>query len=105
MTDRRPAAKTLVNNWARDDSDLVKVYAFHLTDVGDAQPSEFLIVSGSSTSVDRVFAFGFGPTADVPFPMQIAEVSPEDLAEKQAEQGFLPAGWRLDQADELRPDR
>lgn len=105
MTDRRPVARTLVNNWARDDSDLVKVYAFHLSNVADAQPSEFLIVSGSSTPVDRVFAFGFGPTADVPFPIQIAEVSQEDLEKKQTDQGFLPAGWRLDQADELRPDR
>ena len=83
--DRRKAAQDLVNAWARTDQSIVKVYAFHLRDVPDNQPSGFLILSGSSPPVERIEPFGFRATLEVPFPTRIAEAPSEGFEARKAE--------------------
>lgn len=105
MVDRRRQAQQLVNAWGRDDAELVKVYGFHLIAAADNDPVEFLIVSGSAMPTGSVEPFGFGPSKDVPFPTRIAEVPATEFEEKKSETGYLPKGWRLDDAVSLEPQR
>ena len=103
MVDRRKTAQKLVNAWARSDRSIVRVLAFHLLAQEQDQPAEFLILSGSSPHTDRVEPFGFRATLDVPFPTRIAEVAADEFEQRKAEKGFLPQGWSLADAEELRP--
>jgi len=101
MTDRRRQAQMLVDAWLRDDDTLVRVYAFHLLVDRDDAPAEFLIVSGSALPTGRVEPFGFGPSSVVPFPTRIAEVPSDEFEERKDDPGYLPAGWRLKDAEVL----
>lgn len=103
MMDRSEAAKKLVEAWAASDASITKVYALHLTTDDDDEPAGLLIVSGTSPPADRAHPFGFRATKDVPFPTRIAEVPDDHFGARAAEDGFLPADWRISEAQQLWP--
>ncbi len=103
MMDRSEAARKLVEAWAASDNSITSVYVFHLAAASDDEPTGFLIVSGTSPPADRAHAFGFRATKDVPFPTRIAEVPADHFGARVEEGGFLPAGWRMDEAEQLWP--
>jgi hypothetical protein len=68
-----------------------------------AEPIKLLEVNASTVSTGSVEPFAFAPTKDTPFPMVIAEVSPEELAGLEEKRLPLPAGWSLERAEIFNP--
>lgn len=101
MVNRRLQAQQLAKTWADSDEDVKKVFGFHLEASRQDEPVEFLIVSASSIPTGSVEPFGFGRSKDVPFPTRIASVPEQEFEAKKNEPGYLPKGWRLEEAVEL----
>jgi hypothetical protein len=68
-----------------------------VTDDEDApnEPIKLLEVNAATVATGSVEAFAFAPSASVPFPTVIAEVTPEEYERIQRNEIKLPKGWSL----------
>ena len=105
MVDRHKQAQRLVDAWAQSDDDVKKVFGFHVVSAHEDEPVDFLIVSGSAMPTGSVDPYGFGRSKDVPFPTRIATVPEAEFEAKKNEPGYLPKGWRLEDAVPLDLNR
>ena len=101
IVDRGEQAQKLVDAWAKSDDDVKKVFGFHVVADRDDEPVDFLIVSGSAVPSGTVEPFGFGRSKEVPFSTRIATVPEDEFEAKKNDLGYLPRGWRLEDAVSL----
>lgn len=59
------------------------------------EPIKLLEVNAATVATGSVEPFAFAPSASVPFPTAIAEVTPEEFERIQRNEIALPQGWSL----------
>ncbi|MFQ5632640.1 MAG: hypothetical protein ACE5I1_28055 [bacterium] len=64
-----------------------------------ANEIRLLEVNCNTAATGMVEAFGFAPSVDVPFPLRIAEITPEEWQRVQNGKIPLPESWSLDNAE------
>lgn len=65
------------------------------------EPIKLLEVNAATVATGSVEAFAFAPTKSVPFPITIAEVTPEEFERIARKELPLPHGWSLDNAKQF----
>jgi len=60
-----------------------------------SEPIKLLEINAATVATGSVEPFAFAPTASVPFPTLIAEVTPEEFDRIQSDELRLPEGWSL----------
>ncbi|MBI4704864.1 MAG: hypothetical protein HY744_27485 [Deltaproteobacteria bacterium] len=105
MTSKDQVAKDLIHWHFRVEPGLREVYRIMGEQEGRAgEPIKLLEVNAASITTGSVDSFAFAPTADVPFPTVIVELSPEEFEAVRRRPEMLPGGWSLDCAERfLRP--
>lgn len=85
---RAAAVNDLVSHWMLTDPGLWRVHWY------DGEALLLLQVTASTLpSPEEVVSFGFYPTSERPWPMEIAQVTPEEFARILAGELSLPAHW------------
>ena len=59
------------------------------------EPIKLLEVNAATVATGSVEPFAFAPSASVPFPTAIAEVTPEEFDRIERNELALPKGWSL----------
>jgi hypothetical protein len=59
------------------------------------EPIKLLEVNAATVATGSVEPFAFAPSASVPFPTVLAEVTPEEFERIQRNEIELPRGWSL----------
>jgi len=76
----------------------------HLTEVwrirgenegSPTEPIKLLEVNDATVATGSIMPFSFAPTADVPYPTIIVEVTPEEFEAVKSDPTKLPRGWSL----------
>lgn len=62
------------------------------------EPIKLLEVNGATVATGSVEPFAFAPSKSVPFPITIAEVTPEEFERIARAELPLPRGWSLENA-------
>jgi hypothetical protein len=99
MATKDDVAKELVQHHFQVEPELRVVYRI----LGDEEaspgvPIRLLEVNAATVATGSIEVFGFAPSQGVPFPVEIAEITPDELAAFQKTPGALPAGWDLSKA-------
>jgi hypothetical protein len=99
MSDKDEAARALVARHFAVEPDLHVVYRI----VGEneeapTEPIRLLEVNAATFPTGSVEVFGFGPSREVPFSVEIAEITPDELEAFQRDPQALPRGWDLGRA-------
>jgi hypothetical protein len=66
---------------------------------GTASEIRLLEVNRNTAVTGMVEVFGFAPSADVPYPLRIAEITPEEWERVQNGEIALPENWTLEDAE------
>jgi hypothetical protein len=66
---------------------------------GLAGEIRLLEVNRNTAATGMVEVFGFAPSADVPYPLRIAEITPDEWHRVQRGEIPLPESWSLDDAE------
>jgi hypothetical protein len=66
---------------------------------GAASEIRLLEVNRNTAATSMVEVFGFAPSADVPYPLRIAEITPEEWERVQNGAIALPENWSLEDAE------
>ncbi|HKY41318.1 MAG TPA: hypothetical protein VJN18_35540 [Polyangiaceae bacterium] len=69
------------------------------------EPIKLLEINAATVSTGSVEPFAFAPSASVPFPTLIAEVSPEEFEKISRQELRLPDGWSLAGAEHFKRPR
>jgi hypothetical protein len=100
MCDKDQAAEELIRWHFETDPETSVIYRVRGPwDDEPAQPIKLLEVSSATLTTGHVAPFVFGASAEVPFPVSIAVVSPADLKAVEAGSVPLPQDWSLNPAD------
>lgn len=65
------------------------------------EPIKLLEVNANTFSTGSVEPIPFSPAEGVPFVTEIAEVTPDEFAKLQSGELVMPAGWTLEDAEEV----
>ena len=66
---------------------------------GPASEIRLLEVNRNTAATGMVEVFGFAPSVDIPYPLRIAEITPEEWERVQNDEISLPESWSLDNAE------
>jgi len=66
---------------------------------GPVSEIRLLEVNRDTAATGMVEVFGFAPSADIPYPLRIAEITPEEWERVQNGEISLPESWSLDNAE------
>jgi hypothetical protein len=105
MASKQQAARDLVAHHFQVEPDLKAVYVFVDQNGASDAPIRLLEVNAATVPSGSVEVFSFAPTGQIPYPVQIAEVTEEEFEALQRDPTALPAGWALDQATRIDRDR
>ncbi len=96
VADKDQIATELIEHHFTVEPELTAVYRVlgPREDAAD-EPIKLLEVNASTPASASVEIFGFAPTREVPFPVQIAEITPSELERLQRDPAQLPTGWSL----------
>lgn len=64
-----------------------------------ASEIRLLEVNRNTAATGMVEVFGFAPSEDVPYPLRIAEITPEEWERVQSGEIALPECWSLEDAE------
>ena len=103
MPTKEESAKELAEAHASSEPELKRVIRF-LAASGEestAEPIKLLEVNAATVTTGSVELFAFAPSKLVPYPVVIAEVTPDEY--ERIEQGkiALPKGWSLENMREI----
>ncbi len=106
MVDKDDVATELIEHHFAVEPELSIVYRVlgPREDASD-EPIKLLEVNAGTPASGSVEVFGFAPTQEVPFPVQIAEITPEEVEQLRREPALLPTGWSLAGAREFKRPR
>jgi hypothetical protein len=95
-------AEDLADTHFRVEPDLQRVIRI-LADDEDSpeEPIKLLEVNAATVPTGSVARFAFGASATVPFPIVIAEITPEEYEQLQRHELAMPPGWSLSKVKEL----
>jgi len=65
---------------------------------GPASEIRLLEVNRNTAATGMIEIFGFAPSAEVPYPLRIAEITPEEWERVQNGEISLPEVWSLEEA-------
>jgi hypothetical protein len=77
-----------------DLQQVIRIVADNEDDAGE--PIKLLEVNAATVATGSVERYAFAPSASVPFPMVIAEVTPEEFQRIERSDLKLPDGWSLE---------
>ena len=98
MSDKDRVAEELIRWHFEVEPGLVRVYRVLAINEDDpTEPIKLLEVNEQTLATGSFEAYGFAPTADVPFPVLIAEVTSVEL-DGLRRSGGLPPGWDIQAA-------
>jgi len=100
MQDKNEAARNPVKHHFEIEPKLH--VAYRILSGNEASPSEpikLLEVNASTMATGSVEIFAFGPSGELPFAVQIAEITPDELETFQRDPRALPDGWDLKHAE------
>ena len=100
MLDKDQATRDLVEHHFSVQPELNLVY--RIVNDNEASPDEpikLLEVNAATFATGSVEVFGFGPSHDLPFSVQIAEVTPGELDRFRSNPQSLPRGWDLSRSE------
>ncbi len=102
MPNKDQAARELAEWHFGVEPDLTQVIRI----VGDdedapGEPIKLLEVNAATVATGSVEPFAFAPSESVPFPIVIAEVTPEEYERIQRSEIALPRGWSLTNAKHI----
>jgi hypothetical protein len=100
MLNKDQATRALVEHHFAVQPELNVVY--RIVNDNEASPDEpikLLEVNGATLATGSVEVFGFGPSRDLPFSVQIAEVTPGEFEQFRGNPQSLPRGWDLSSAE------
>ena len=100
MLDKDQATRDLVEHHLAVQPELSVVY--RIVNDNEASPDEpikLLEVNGATLATGSVEVFGFGPSHDLPFSVQLAEVTPGEFDQVRGNPQSLPPGWDLSRAE------
>lgn len=100
VLDKDQATRDLVEHHFAIQPELNVVY--RIVNDNEASPDEpikLLEVNAATLATGSVEVFGFGPSRDLPFSVQIAEVTPSELERFRGSPQSLPRGWDLSRAE------
>jgi len=66
---------------------------------GPASEIRLLEINRNTAATGMVEVFGFAPSVDIPYPLRIAEITPEEWERVQNGEISLPESWSLDDAE------
>jgi hypothetical protein len=99
MSEKDDAARELVAHHFAVDPDLRVVYRIVGENEGTpTEPIRLLEVNAATIPTGSVEVFGFGPSREVPFSVEIAEVTPDEFEVFRRDPQALPRGWDLSHA-------
>ena len=99
MPNKDEVARELIEHHFAVEPELRAVYRLVSARENESdEPIKLLEVNAATPASGSVEVFGFAPTAEVPFAVHIAEVTPEELEHLKKSPELLPAGWNLAQA-------
>lgn len=106
MPSKDQVARELVELHFRVEPYLQEVWRILSDDeASPTEPIKLIEVNVATVATGRVTPFAFGSTPDVPFPVVIAEVTPDELAAAKDDPRLLPPGWHFENAIRLtRPE-
>lgn len=89
-------ARELVEGHFRVEPDLQQVIRIVADNEDEPnEPIKLLEVNAATVATGSVERYAFGPSASVPFPTVIAEVTPEEFDRISRHELKLPEGWSL----------
>ena len=91
MTNKEQAAKQLTDHHFAIEPDLH--FIFRIVNDNEASPNEpikLLEVNAATVASGSVEVFNFGPSKEIPFPVQIAEVTPRRIRAFQEQSECIP---------------
>jgi hypothetical protein len=100
MTDKDQAARELVDHHFTVEPGLNLVY--RLVNDNEASPTEpikLLEINEATIATGSVEVFGFGPSRNLPFSVEIAEITPGEFELFRNDPRALPTGWDLNRAE------
>lgn len=90
-------ARELAEGHAEIEPSISKVIRICGDDEGDDSEPIKLLQVNSETIPEGIIPIGFGPNEEVPFPLDIVEVTPEEFERILSKELPLPKGWTLGQ--------
>jgi len=66
---------------------------------GPASEIRLLEINRNTAATGMVEVFGFAPSVDIPYPLRIAEITPEEWERVQNGEISLPESWSLDDVE------
>jgi len=101
---REEAAQELIDWHFQSDPEITEVYRFIAPNEEEAhEPIKLVEVTPETLATGRVDTFSFRDTADFPYRLTIATITPEELKKIRSGQIELPRGWNLSSAQQLTP--
>lgn len=101
------AAQTLIRWHFTIEPATLEIYRFLAHDEETAdEPIKLLEVNQATMETGRIDTFPFGPAGDIPYPIVIAQITPEEMQRVRDGSIVLPQGWDLSHAQRFyRPRR
>lgn len=102
--DRKSVARALAQWHLETAADIERVFVFERDDALPGDPIRLLEVNAATVATGRVEAFVFSPTREVPYPTQIAEITPEEFEKMRRDPSQIEGAeaWSLADAIEIR---
>lgn len=102
MTNKEQAAKQLTDHHFAIEPDLH--FIFRIVNDNEASPNEpikLLEVNAATVASGSVEVFNFGPSKEIPFPVQIAEVTPDEYERFKSNPNVFPEGWDISRGSRI----
>ncbi len=94
-------ARSLAAAHFRVEEGLVRVFIMRTGLEDPSQPIKLLEVNANTFPTGSIEPIPFSSTQDVPFVTEIAEISPDEFSRLERGDLVLPAGWTLDDAEQV----
>lgn len=100
MVNKDQAARELVEHHFALEPGLNVVYRIVSdNEESPAEPIKLLEINAATIATGSVEVFGFGPSRDLPFSVEIAEITPDEFEQFRNDPLALPIGWDLARAE------
>ena len=99
MVNKDQATRELVEHHFALEPGLNVVYRIvNDNEASPREPIKLLEINAATIATGSVEIFGFGPSRDLPFSVEIAEITPDEFEQFRNDPTALPTGWDLGQA-------
>jgi hypothetical protein len=102
MPTKAEVARSLAEQHFRIEEGLERIFIMRTGLDDPREPIKLLEVNANTFPTGSIEPIPFSSTVDVPFVTEIAEISPDEFVRLERGELTLPAGWTLENAENLR---